>query len=92
MLQNFGFITGYAGYGGDIAFRQADCYCKGIDQASWNHRQNQFVDALELVGQNDNMRKGEFVVIVDGAIEDKKEYIASEQEKLLRVVIAGVFY
>ncbi len=44
--------------------------------------------ALELVEQNDNMRKGEFVVIVDGAVEDKKEQtISDEQEKLLRVLM-----
>ncbi len=45
-------------------------------------------NALELVEQNDNMRKGEFVVIVDGAVADKKEQIIStEQEKLLRVLL-----
>lgn len=45
-------------------------------------------NALELVEQNDNMRKGEFVVIVDGAVIDKKEQIISaEQEKLLRVLL-----
>jgi len=45
-------------------------------------------NALELVAQNDNMRKGEFVVIVDGAVADKKEHIIStEQEKLLRVLL-----
>jgi len=45
-------------------------------------------NALELVGQNDNMRKGEFVVIVDGAVADKKEQIISaEQEKLLQVLL-----
>ncbi|MDD2658447.1 MAG: 16S rRNA (cytidine(1402)-2'-O)-methyltransferase [Methylococcales bacterium] len=44
--------------------------------------------ALELVAQNDNMRKGEFVVIVDGAVADKKKQIISaEQEKLLRVLL-----
>jgi 16S rRNA (cytidine1402-2'-O)-methyltransferase len=44
--------------------------------------------ALELVEQNDNMRKGEFVVIVDGAVADKKEQIiTAEQEKLLRVLL-----
>jgi len=44
--------------------------------------------ALELVGQNDNMRKGEFVVIVDGAVADTKEQIISiEQEKLLQVLL-----
>ena len=45
-------------------------------------------NALELVAQNDNMRKGEFVVIVDGAVADKKEQIISaEQEKLLQVLL-----
>lgn len=45
-------------------------------------------NALELVEQNDNMRKGEFVVIVDGAVIDKKEQIiTAEQEKLLRVLL-----
>ena len=44
--------------------------------------------ALELVEQNDNMRKGEFVVIVDGAVADKKEQIiTAEQEKLLQVLL-----
>jgi 16S rRNA (cytidine1402-2'-O)-methyltransferase len=44
--------------------------------------------ALELVEQNDNMRKGEFVVIVDGAVADKKEQIITAgQEKLLRVLL-----
>ena len=45
-------------------------------------------NALELVEQNENMRKGEFVVIVDGAVADKKEQIISpEQEKLLQVLL-----
>jgi len=44
--------------------------------------------ALELVEQNDNMRKGEFVVIVDGAVADKKDHIIStDQEKLLKVLL-----
>ena len=44
--------------------------------------------ALQLVEQNDNMRKGEFVVIVDGAVVDKKEQIVTvEQEKLLQVLL-----
>ncbi|MDD5463087.1 MAG: 16S rRNA (cytidine(1402)-2'-O)-methyltransferase [Methylococcales bacterium] len=38
-------------------------------------------DALELVEQNDNMRKGEFVVIVDGAAVDKKEQIITDEQK-----------
>jgi len=46
-------------------------------------------NALELVEHNDNMRKGEFVVIVDGAAPDKNEQIISaEQEKILRVLLA----
>ena len=44
--------------------------------------------ALELVEQNDNMRKGEFVVIVDGAVVDKIDQIlTAEQEKLLQVLL-----
>jgi 16S rRNA (cytidine1402-2'-O)-methyltransferase len=44
--------------------------------------------ALELVEQDANMRKGEFVVIVDGAVEDKKERVlTAEQEILLRVLL-----
>jgi 16S rRNA (cytidine1402-2'-O)-methyltransferase len=45
-------------------------------------------NALEMVEQIDNMRKGEFVVIVDGAVADKKaQIITAEQEKLLRVLL-----
>ena len=45
-------------------------------------------EALALVAQNDNMRKGEFVVIVDGAVVDKKEQIiTTDQEKLLQVLL-----
>jgi 16S rRNA (cytidine1402-2'-O)-methyltransferase len=34
------------------------------------------------------MRKGEFVVIVDGAVEDKKEQIVTpEQEKILNILL-----
>ena len=45
-------------------------------------------EALALVEQNDNMRKGEFVVIVDGAVVDKKEQmITPDQEKLLQVLL-----
>ena len=44
--------------------------------------------ALELVEQNNNMRKGEFVVIVDGAVADKNEQIiTSEQKKILQVLL-----
>jgi 16S rRNA (cytidine1402-2'-O)-methyltransferase len=46
------------------------------------------VEALKLVEQDDNMRKGEFVVIVDGATVDKNEQIIGlEQEKILRVLL-----
>ncbi len=46
-------------------------------------------EALKLVEQDANMRKGEFVVIVDGASIDKKEQIITpEQEKILRVLLA----
>ena len=42
--------------------------------------------------QDDNMRKGEFVVIVDGATIDKKEQIITpEQEKILRYFVARMF-
>lgn len=44
--------------------------------------------ALQLVEQNDNMRKGEFVVIVDGAVVDKKEQLVTpDQQKLLQVLL-----
>jgi 16S rRNA (cytidine1402-2'-O)-methyltransferase len=45
-------------------------------------------NALEMVEHNDNMRKGEFVVIVDGAEVDKKEQtITTEQKKILSVLL-----
>jgi 16S rRNA (cytidine1402-2'-O)-methyltransferase len=45
-------------------------------------------NALELVERNDNMRKGEFVVIVEGAVTDKNEQMISpDQEKLLQVLL-----
>lgn len=45
-------------------------------------------DALERVMHDDNMRKGEFVVIVDGAQIDKKEQaISAEQEKILSILL-----
>ena len=45
-------------------------------------------EALKLVEEDSNMRRGEFVVIVDGANIDKKEQIiTSEQEKILRVLL-----
>lgn len=43
--------------------------------------------ALELVAHDDNMRKGEFVVIVEGAVIDKKAQITSEQERILGVLL-----
>jgi 16S rRNA (cytidine1402-2'-O)-methyltransferase len=44
--------------------------------------------ALALVEQDEHMRKGEFVVIVEGATEDKKERgISPEHEKLLAVLL-----
>jgi 16S rRNA (cytidine1402-2'-O)-methyltransferase len=43
--------------------------------------------ALELVAHDDNMRKGEFVVMVEGAVIDKKAQITSEQEKILSVLL-----
>lgn len=44
--------------------------------------------ALELVEQDDNMRKGEFVVIVSGAVVDKTEQdITPEQQKILGVLL-----
>jgi len=46
--------------------------------------------ALVLVEQDDNMRKGEFVVIVDGAKLVKNEQsISPEHEKLLGVLLRG---
>ncbi len=45
-------------------------------------------NAVAAVEQDENMRKGEFVVIVDGATEDKKEQaITPEQEMLLTVLL-----
>ena len=45
-------------------------------------------NAVELVESNDNMRKGEFVVIVDGAAIDKKEQlITPEQENVLAILL-----
>ena len=45
-------------------------------------------EALGLVSHNDNMRKGEFVVIVDGAVVDKKEQlITPEQDRVLQVLL-----
>jgi 16S rRNA (cytidine1402-2'-O)-methyltransferase len=44
--------------------------------------------ALTLVEQDGNMRRGEFVVVVDGETADKKEQIISaEHEKLLGVLL-----
>ncbi|MDD1617492.1 MAG: 16S rRNA (cytidine(1402)-2'-O)-methyltransferase [Methylococcaceae bacterium] len=46
-------------------------------------------DALELVTRDDNMRKGEFVVIVDGAeaIDKSEQLLTDEQERILRVLL-----
>jgi len=45
-------------------------------------------NAVELVESNDNMRKGEFVVIVDGAAIDKKDQlITPEQENVLAILL-----
>ncbi|MDD5412073.1 MAG: 16S rRNA (cytidine(1402)-2'-O)-methyltransferase [Methylobacter sp.] len=45
-------------------------------------------NALKLVEEDGNMRKGEFVVIVDGATIDKKEQVITpEQEKILSVLL-----
>jgi 16S rRNA (cytidine1402-2'-O)-methyltransferase len=47
-------------------------------------------DALALVTQDDNMRKGEFVVIVSGAeaIDKSEQLLTAEQERILRVLLA----
>jgi len=45
-------------------------------------------NALKLVEEDGNMRKGEFVVIVDGATIDKKEQVITlEQQKILSVLL-----
>lgn len=45
-------------------------------------------DALRQVADNDNMRKGEFVVIVEGAPPDTEERLLStEQERVLKVLL-----
>jgi 16S rRNA (cytidine1402-2'-O)-methyltransferase len=46
-------------------------------------------DALALVASNDNMRKGEFVVIVDGAeaINKSEQLLTDEQERVLRLLL-----
>lgn len=44
--------------------------------------------ALELVAHDENMRKGEFVVMVSGAVIDKNEQaITPEQEKILGILL-----
>ena len=47
-------------------------------------------DALALVARDDNMRKGEFVVIVDGAeaVDKSEQLLTDEQEKILRILLA----
>lgn len=45
-------------------------------------------NVLAAVEQDENMRKGEFVVIVDGATEDKTaQAVTPEQEKILTVLL-----
>jgi 16S rRNA (cytidine1402-2'-O)-methyltransferase len=45
-------------------------------------------NAVELVERNDNMRKGEFVVIVDGATVAKNEQVITpEQENILTILM-----
>jgi 16S rRNA (cytidine1402-2'-O)-methyltransferase len=46
-------------------------------------------DALALVANDDNMRKGEFVVIVSGAeaIDKSEQLLSDEQERILRVLL-----
>jgi 16S rRNA (cytidine1402-2'-O)-methyltransferase len=45
--------------------------------------------ALELVENDENMRKGEFVVIVEGASVDKNELVlTAEQENILRLLLS----
>lgn len=47
-------------------------------------------EALALVASNDNMRKGEFVVIVDGAeaVDKSEQLLTDEQDRILRVLLA----
>jgi 16S rRNA (cytidine1402-2'-O)-methyltransferase len=47
-------------------------------------------EALELVTNNDNMRKGEFVVIVDGAeaVDKSDQLLTDEQDRVLRALLA----
>ncbi|MDD5125870.1 16S rRNA (cytidine(1402)-2'-O)-methyltransferase [Methylovulum sp.] len=45
-------------------------------------------NAVELVGNDENMRKGEFVVIVDGAVLEKTEQeVTPEQLKVLSILL-----
>jgi len=46
-------------------------------------------DALALVANDDNMRKGEFVVIVSGAeaIDKSEQLLSDEQERILRLLL-----
>lgn len=46
-------------------------------------------EALALVASNDNMRKGEFVVIVDGAeaVDKSEQLLTDEQDRVLRVLL-----
>jgi 16S rRNA (cytidine1402-2'-O)-methyltransferase len=47
-------------------------------------------DALALVERDDNMRKGEFVVIVDGAeaVDKSEQLLTDEQDRILRVLLS----
>ena len=45
-------------------------------------------EMLALVSADENMRKGEFVVIVDGAVIDKDDkHLSAEHEKILRLLL-----
>jgi 16S rRNA (cytidine1402-2'-O)-methyltransferase len=47
-------------------------------------------DALERVSNDDNMRKGEFVVIVEGASIDKSDQVITpEHQRVLEVLLKG---
>ncbi|WP_019865269.1 16S rRNA (cytidine(1402)-2'-O)-methyltransferase [Methylovulum miyakonense] len=47
-------------------------------------------DALALVAREENMRKGEFVVIVDGAVLEKTEQeVSPEQLRVLGILLKG---
>jgi 16S rRNA (cytidine1402-2'-O)-methyltransferase len=49
---------------------------------------NSLADAVTLVAQDENMRKGEFVVIVSGAVIDKQEQlVTAEQLNILSILL-----